>query len=90
MHALARLCHHILNKLKICIWGREGIERIFKILYTHTHPSFFGLQDVLPPTPIWEENRGASYSPNVAYLVCWGQGVGGGGRAGFFFPIFLL
>ena len=23
------------------------------------------------PPQIWEENRGASYSPNVAYLVCY-------------------
>ena len=28
--------------------------------------------------PIWEENGGASYSPNVAYLACWGWGSGGG------------
>ena len=27
---------------------------------------------------IWEENRGASYSPNVAYLAC-SRGVAGGG-----------
>ena len=34
---------------------------------------------------IWEENRGASYSLNVAYLAHWG-GVSGG--AGVFFPYF--
>ena len=28
---------------------------------------------------IWEENRGASYSPNVAYLAHWGGGGGGAG-----------
>ena len=29
--------------------------------------------------PIWEENGGVSYSPNVAYLACWGGWAGGGG-----------
>ena len=33
-------------------------------------------------------NGGASYSPNVAYLACWG--VGGGRAVEGFFPIFLL
>ena len=28
----------------------------------------------LSPTKIWEENGGASYSPNVAYLAHWGGG----------------
>ena len=39
------------------------------------------------PQQIWEENGGASYSANVAYLALWG----GGGTAveqGFFFPYF--
>ena len=31
----------------------------------------------LPPK-IWEENGGASYSPNVAYLACGGSGGGTG------------
>ena len=26
------------------------------------------------PPQIWEENGGASYSPNVAYLAHWGGG----------------
>ena len=30
-----------------------------------------------PPPKIWEENVGASYSPNVAYLAGW-AGPGGG------------
>ena len=34
---------------------------------------------------IWEENGGASYSPNVAYLA---HGVGGGGGVDFFFSYF--
>ena len=28
---------------------------------------------------IWGGNGGASDSPNVAYLACWGRGVGGSG-----------
>ena len=28
-----------------------------------------------PPPQIWEENKGAFYSPNVAYLACWGRAV---------------
>ena len=37
-----------------------------------------------PRPPIWEENGGASYSPNAAYLTCcWGVGICGG-TAGFF------
>ena len=47
------------------------------------HLLYFGLQDALPPPQIWEENGGASYSPNVAYLACW-EGAGGGG-VGFCF-----
>ena len=27
-----------------------------------------------PQPQIWEENEGASYNPNVAYLACWGGG----------------
>ena len=27
-----------------------------------------------PPPQIWEESGGVSYSPNVAYLACWGGG----------------
>ena len=34
---------------------------------------------------IWEENGGASDSPNVAYLTGWG---GGGSGAGGFFSLF--
>ena len=30
---------------------------------------------------MWEENRGASYSPNIAYLACWERGRGGGARS---------
>ena len=40
-------------------------------LYYKTHPS----------PPIWEENGGVSYSPNVAYLA---HGVCGGVEQGFF------
>ena len=31
------------------------------------------------PFAIWEENGGASYSPNVAYLPRWGRDGGGAG-----------
>ena len=42
-----------------------------------------------PPPQIWEENGGASYSLNVAYLAhCSGEE--GSSGSGFFFPIFLL
>ena len=37
-----------------------------------------------PPHQIWEENGGASYSLNVAYLACWGGGRGGRSRTTFF------
>ena len=32
---------------------------------------------------MWEEKGGASYSPNVAYLACWGGGGGAGVEQGF-------
>ena len=61
---------------------------------------FFRLQDTLPPPQIWEENGGASYSPNVAYLAhlrgrCGGVGSQEAGAGPHFllqnfFPIFLL
>ena len=35
--------------------------------------------------PIWEENGGASYSPNVDYLGRWGAERGGSRGVGFFF-----
>ena len=44
---------------------------------------FFGLQDA-PPKMWGEENGGASYSANVAYLAHW-RGQGGGGAGVFFF-----
>ena len=46
-----------------------------------THP--------LPPPPIWEENGGASYNPNVAYRAPGGW-AGTAEEWGFFPPIFLL
>ena len=39
--------------------------------------------------PNLEGKWGCIYSPNVAYLACWG-GRGGSGAGVFFFPIFLL
>ena len=47
---------------------------------------FFRLYDAHFSPQIWEENEGASYSPNVAYLAHW-RGQGGGG-AGVFFSYF--
>ena len=35
---------------------------------------FFGLLRRTFSPQIWEENEGVSYSPNVAYLACWGLG----------------
>ena len=29
------------------------------------------IRQTFPPPQIWEENGGASYSPNVAYLACY-------------------
>ena len=37
------------------------------------------------PHQIWERNGGVSYSPNVAYLACWG---GGGWWSRVFIPYF--
>ena len=36
-------------------------------VFLKQNPIFFGLYDALSPQ-IWEENGGASYSPNVAYI----------------------
>ena len=41
----------------------------------------------LSPPQIWEENGGASYSPNVAYLALW-RGVVVVERGFFFFSYF--
>ena len=47
-------------------------------------PYFLDYKTHFPPTTtkIGEENGGASYSPNVAYLAHWGRG--GKSEAGFF------
>ena len=47
--------------------------------------SYFSDYKTHPPKKIWEENGGASYSPNVAYLACGGWGEVGGSGVGFFF-----
>ena len=47
---------------------------VFLDYKTHFHPQ------------IWEENGGASYSPNVANLALWGEACSGG--VGFFFFLF--
>ena len=52
---------------------------VYRIFWTIRHT---------PPPQIWEENGGACYSPNVAYLACWGLGMAV--EWGFFSPIFLL
>ena len=55
-----------------------------KTTATITHiPYFSDYKTHFMPPKIWEENGGASYSPNVAYLAR--GGVGGGSGAGVFF-----
>ena len=49
------------------------------------HLPYFSDYKMHFPPQIWEENGGASYSPNVAYLTCGGASDGADG----FFPIFL-
>ena len=69
-------------------------------IYKHIHikpwvlilPYFFNYKMHSPPKT-WEENGGASYSPNVAYLAHCDGGGGwqhGSGARVFFFPILLL
>ena len=53
---------------------------------TEVLPCFSDYKTHLPHPQIWEENGGASYNLNVAYLARWG---GRGGWWGGFFPIFL-
>ena len=53
------------------------------------HFTYRIFQTVRRTPQIWEENGGASYSLNVAYLAR-GVGLGAAVERGFFFPIFLL
>ena len=59
-------------------WVRMGRIMLCYIPYFSDYKMHFAPQ-------IWEENGGASYSLNVAYLACWGGGDGGGEG---FFPLF--
>ena len=54
---------------------------VYKLPYFLGYKTYFPLQ-------IWEENGGASYSLNVAYLAHWG--VGAVAVEWVFPPVFLL
>ena len=55
-----------------------------------TYHIFQTIRHSFLPLAIWEENGGASYSQNVAYLAHWGRGGAVVEWVIFFFPIFLL
>ena len=55
------------------------MELCFLFLLQKVIPYFSDYKMHSPaPHPIWEENGGASYSPNVAYLAHWVWGSSGG------------
>ena len=103
-HALLHKNPHVDVICHVLHWGNKEIT-LFLFFYVHilntifTDVIIFHLVKVCISkyiqyfsnykTRIWEENGGASYSPNVAYLACWGKR-GWRWSRGFFCPIFLL
>ena len=68
-------------------WNSSPIN-LFKTIYLSFFltPTVFSDYKTHFPLKIWEENGGASYSPNVAYLAGWGAR--GDSGVGFFFSYF--
>ena len=67
---LSHLTAHINQLLKFCSTPKNIFWQ-----YDKKVPYFSDYKTHFPHPQIWEENRGASYSPNVAYLTRWGGSI---------------